>query len=173
MQTRKGFSEGVAMTAAVAAAAITYGILAAHPWPASPLNAFLATFGRANAAVWLMQIVWYLAAVAMTGFSLWPTRRSSQLICALAAAYFAWIGIAYFAWLMPGITAGLIIWRDRTSCPAWQTVTAGLLLALMIAWSGLEDVLTGLALILVAVTLTQAIRAHPRPSHAAPIPPPG
>jgi hypothetical protein len=23
--------------------------------------------------------------------------------CALAAAYFAWIGIAYFAWQMPGM----------------------------------------------------------------------
>jgi hypothetical protein len=30
-------------------------------------------------------------------------RRSSQLICVLAAAYSAWIGIAYFAWLMPGM----------------------------------------------------------------------
>jgi hypothetical protein len=34
------------------------------------------------------------------------------------------------------ITVGLIMWRDRTSSPAWQTVTTGLLLALMIAWSG-------------------------------------
>jgi hypothetical protein len=32
------------------------------------------------------------------------TRRwSSPLICALAGAYFAWIGIGYFAWLSPGI----------------------------------------------------------------------
>jgi hypothetical protein len=54
------------------------------------------------------------------------------------------------------LTAGLIIWRDRTSSPAWQTVTAGLLLALMIAWSGHEDVLIGLALVLVAVTLAHA-----------------
>jgi hypothetical protein len=31
------------------------------------------------------------------------TRRwSSPLICALAGAYFAWIGIGYFAWLSPG-----------------------------------------------------------------------
>jgi hypothetical protein len=34
------------------------------------------------------------------------------------------------------ITAGLIIWPDRTSSPAWQTVAAGLLSA----WSGHEDV---------------------------------
>jgi len=298
MQTRRGFPEGAAMAAAVIAAAVTYGILAVHPWPHSPLSQFLATFGRANAAAWPMQIVWYLAAVAMTGLALRPVRHSSQLICALAAAYFAWIGIAYFAWLMPGmhyswlwatvftfqavlllvagivrsdlvfrpgrnlasglgavfiayalvgyplvglagghplrtlpllgvspcatvvfffglllwarppapkyvllvplawalgaappdlargvtadygmlaaalITAGLIIWRDRTSSPASQTVTAGLLLALMIAWSGHEDVLTGLALVLVAVTLTQAIKGHPRPTHAGPISPP-
>jgi hypothetical protein len=29
--------------------------------------------------------------------------------------------------------------------PAWQSLTAGLLFALMIAWSGHEDVLMGLA----------------------------
>jgi hypothetical protein len=68
------------------------------------------------------------------------------------------------------ITAGLIIWRDRTSSPARQTVTAGLLLTLMIAWSGHEDVLAGLAVVLVAVTLVQAIKGHLRPPHAEPIP---
>jgi hypothetical protein len=285
------------MAAAVMAAAVTYGILAVHPWPHTPLNAFLATFGRANAAVWPMQVLWYLAALAMTGLALWPVRRSSQLICALAAAYFVWIGIAYFAWQMPSmhyswlwaavftlqavllvvagivrrdlvirpgwnlasglgavfigysligyplvglasghplrmlpvlgvspcatvvfffglllwarppapkyvllvplawalgaappdlargvaadygmlvaalITVGLIIWRDRASSPAWQTVTAGLLLALMIAWSGHEDVLAGLALVLVVVTLAQAIKGHPWPPHEGPIRP--
>ena len=284
------------MAAAVIAAAVTYAILAIHPWPASPLSQFLAAFGRASAAVWPMQLVWYLAAAAIVALALWPGRRSPQLACALAAAYFAWIGIAYFAWQMPGmhyswlwataftlqavllvvagvarsdlvirprwdlasglgavfiayaligyplvgvlgghalravpvfgvspcasvifffglllwavppapkyvllvplawalgaappdlargvaadygmliaalITAGLIIWRDRTSSPAWQTVTAGLLLALMIAWSGHEDVLAGLAVVLVAATLMQAIKGHPRPPHAGPIP---
>jgi hypothetical protein len=297
MQARKGLAAGLGLAAAMVATAITYAILAIHPWPHTPLNEFLATFGRANAAAWPMQIVWYLAAVAMVGLVLWPVRRSSQLICALAAAYFAWIGIAYFAWLMPGmhfsllwaavftlqavllvvagvvrsdlvirprkdlasvvgavfigyalilypviglvgghplrtlpvfglspcasvvfffgllmwadppvpkylllvplawslgaappdlargvvadygmlvaalITAGLIIWRDRESSPAWQTVTAGLLLALMIAWSGHEDVLNGLALILVAMTLAQALSDHRQPPHAGPIPP--
>jgi len=297
MHNRKTLAEGAALAAAVVAAAITYGILAIHPYPHSPLNEFLATLGRANAAVWPMQIVWYLAAVAIAGLALWPVRRSSQLICVLAAAYFAWIGIAYFAWQMPGmhysslwaavftlqavllvvagvlrsdlvirprwdlasgvgavfivysligyplvglagghplrtlpvlgmspcvtvvlffglllwarppapkyvlllplawalgaappdlgrgiipdygmlvaalITAGLIIWRDRASSPAWQSVTAGLLLALMIAWSGHEDVLMGLAVILVAMTLAQAIKSHRRPPQARPIPP--
>ncbi len=68
------------------------------------------------------------------------------------------------------ITAGLIIWRDRASSPAWQNLTAGLLLALMIAWSGHEDVLMGLAVILIAVTLAQAI-GYRRPPHRRPIPP--
>ena len=296
MHTRKDVTQGAAMAAAVIAAAVTYAILAVHPWPASPLSQFLATFGRASAAVWPMQIVWYLAAVAIVALALWPVRRSSQLICALAAAYFAWIGIAYFAWQMPGmhyawlwataytleavllvvagvvrsdlvirprwdlasglgavfiayaligyplvgvlgghalrvvpvfgvspcatvifflglllwaippapayvlllplawslgaappdlargvtadygmliaalLTAGVIIWRDRASCSAGQTVTAGLLLALMIAWSGHEDVLAGLAVVLAAVTLVQAIKGHPRPPHTRPVP---
>jgi hypothetical protein len=298
MHTRKDLTEGAAMAAAVIAAALTYAILAVHPWPASPLSRFLATFGRASAAVWPAQIVWYLAAVAIVALALWPVRRSSQLICALAAAYFAWIGIAYFAWQMPGmhywwlwatvftlqaalmvtagivrrdlvirprrdlasglgavfiayaligyplvgvlgghalrtvpvfgvspcatvifffglllwadppapayvllvplawslgaappdlsrgvaadygmlvaalITAGLITWRDRTCAPAWRTVIAGLLLALMIAWSGHEDVLAGLALVLAAISLAQAIKGHPRPPHAEPASPP-
>ena len=245
-----------------------------------------------------MQIVWYLAAVAMVGLALWPVRRSSQLICALAAAYFAWIGIGYFAWLSPGIglsgvwaavfalqavllvvagiarrdlvirprwdlssglgavfigyalvgyplvgvlgghalrvvplfgvspcatvtfffglllwavppvpkylllmplawalnaaphnmatgvaadygmlaaalvTAGWIIWRDRASGPAWHTVTAGLLFALMIAWSGHDSVLIGLAVVLLAVMLVRAITGHLRRPHAGPVYPP-
>ena len=296
MHTRKDVTQGAAMAAAVIAAAVTYAILAVHPWPASPLSQFLATFGRASAAVWPMQIVWYLAAVAIVALALWPVRRSSQLICALTAAYFAWIGIAYFAWQMPSmhyswlwatvitlqavllvvagvvrsdlvirprgdlasglgavfiayaligyplvgvlgghalrvvpvfgvspcasvifffglllwavppapkyvllvplawslgaappdlsrgvaadygmlvaalLTAGVIVWRDRTSSPAWQTVTAGLLLALMIAWSGHEDVLAGLAVALAAVTLVQAIKGHHQPPPAGPVP---
>jgi hypothetical protein len=69
------------------------------------------------------------------------------------------------------ITAGLIIWRDRASSPAWQSVTAGLLLALMIAWSGHEDVLMGLAVILVGLTLAQTINGHSPPPHKTPAPP--
>lgn len=298
MHTRKDVAEGAAIAAAAVAVAATYGIYAVHPWQQyAPLSQFLAAFGRADTTAWPMQIVWYLAAVAIVALALWPVRRSSQLICALVAAYFGWIGIAYFAWQMPGmhyfwlwatvftlqavllvvagivrsdlvirprwdlasglgavfiayaligyplvgvlgghalrvvpvfgvspcasvifffglllwavppapkyvlllplawslgaappdlsrgvaadygmliaalITAGLIIWQDRTSSPAWQTVTAGLLLALMIAWSGHEDVLAGLAVVLVAVTLVQAIKGHHRPPHAGPIRP--
>lgn len=55
------------------------------------------------------------------------------------------------------ITAGLIIWRDRASGPPWHTVTAGLLFALMIAWSGHDDVLIGVAIVLLVVMLALGI----------------
>jgi hypothetical protein len=70
------------------------------------------------------------------------------------------------------ITTGWVLWRDRAAGPAWHTVTAGLLFALMIAWSGHDQVLIGLALVLVAVTLTQALTGHRRLSRAGPIPTP-
>jgi len=73
------------------------------------------------------------------------------------------------------ITAGWILWRDRASGPAWHTVTAGLLLALMIAWSGHDDVLIGTAVVvlaaMLAVTFVQAITGHAR--HTGSIPHPG
>jgi Family of unknown function (DUF6064) len=300
MHVRRGVAEGASVAAAAVAVAVTYGIYAVHPWQGStPLNQFLAAFGRADTTAWPMQIVWYAAAVAMAGLALWPARRwPSPLICALAAAYFAWIGIGYFAWLSPGIglsrvwaavftlqavllvvagiarrdlvirprwdlalglggvfiayaligyplvgvlgghalrvvplfgvspcatvtfffglllwavrpapkylllvplawalnaaphnmatgvvvdygmlaaaliTAGWVIWRDRGSGPAWQTVAAGLLFALMVAWSGHDNVLIGLAVVLLAVMLVGAITRHPRPRRAGPVPPP-
>src|SRR5207247_2307820 len=189
----------------------------------TPLNAFLATFARGNAAIWPMQLVWYASAAAIVGLAFWPRRRASQLICLLAAAYFAWIGIAYFgvlfsgthmAWISgllaaafillpwarppapkyllliplawglgagPGamatgivvdfglvlagaITAGVLIWRDRTS--SWQTVAAGVVLAAMIAGSGHDDVLMVAALVLVAVTFVQTIWGDAQRLHA-------
>jgi hypothetical protein len=69
-------------------------------------------------------------------------------------------------------TTGLIIWRDLASAPAWQTVTAGLLLALLIAWSGHDTVQIGAAVVLVIVTLAQALTGRPRPLHAGPVPRP-
>lgn len=299
MHVRRDAAEGAAVAAAAAAAAVTYCIYAVHPWQGSaPLSQFLAAFGRADNTAWPMQVVWYLAAVAMAGLALWPARWwSSPLICALAAAYFAWIGIGYFAWLSPGfslsgvwagvftlqalllviagiarsdlmirpwwnlssglggvfiayaligyplvgvlgghalrvvplfgvspcatvtfffglllwavppvskylllmplawaltaappnmatgvvvdygmlaaalITAGWIIWRDRVTGPAWLTVTAGLLFALMVTWSGHDSVLIGLAVVLLAVMLARAIPRHARPSRAGPVPP--
>lgn len=106
MHVRNDVAEGAAVGTAAVAVAVTYGIYAVHPWQgAPPLNQFLAVFGRADAAAWPAQIVSYAAALAIVGLALWPARRwSSPLICALAAAYFAWIGIGYFAWLSPGMT---------------------------------------------------------------------
>jgi hypothetical protein len=69
------------------------------------------------------------------------------------------------------IATGLIIWRDRAPGPAWHTVTAGLLFALMIAWSGHDTVLIGLAVVLLAVMPARAITGHWRPPHAGPAPP--
>jgi hypothetical protein len=108
------------------AVAVTYGIYAAHPWQgAPPLNQFLAAFGRADTTAWPMQLVWYAAAVAMVGLALWPARRwSSPLICALGAAYFAWIGIGYFAWLSPGINLSAV-WAAVFTLQAVLLVVAG------------------------------------------------
>jgi Family of unknown function (DUF6064) len=298
MHARKDVAAGAAVAVAAVAVAVTYAIYAVHPWQGStPLNQFLAAFGRADTTAWPMQIVWYAAAVTMVGLALWPVRRSSQIICALAGAYFAWIGIGYFAWLMPGISMsgvwaavftlqavllvvagiahtdlvirprwdlssglgavfiayalvgyplvgvlgghalrivpvfgvspcasvafffglllwavppvpkylllvplawaltaappnmatgvaadygmlvaavvapGLIIWRDRASWPAWQAVTAGLLLALMTVLSGHDNLLIGVAVVLLALMLVQTITGHPRSPHAGPLPP--
>ena len=74
--------------------------------------------------------------------------------------------------VLAGVTAtGLLIWRDRTS--TWQTVTAGLLLALLIAWSGHDNILIGIALVLTALTVTQAIRGNAQGLSASRPPRPG
>jgi hypothetical protein len=66
-------------------------------------------------------------------------------------------------------TAALVIWRDRKE--TWQTVAAGLLLALMIGWSGHDDVLIGIAAILAGVTVWQTLGdsgARDRPAAGSP-----
>ena len=73
--------------------------------------------------------------------------------------------------LAGAITAGVLIWRDRTV--RWQTVVAGVVLAVMIAFSGHDDVLMEAGLILVAVTLAQAIWSDARRPHASRPPRPG
>ena len=60
------------------------------------------------------------------------------------------------------IATGLIIWRDRAWTPTRETVAAGLLLALMIAWSGHDNILIGLAVVLVAAALVEAITGRLR-----------
>ena len=131
-----------------------------------------------------MQVVWYLAAVAMAGLALWPARRwSSPLICTLAAAFIAWALIGYpLAGVLGGHALRVVPLfgrggnRDRADHlagprRAWQRVTAGLLFALMIAWSGHDNVLIGLAVVLLAPMLAQALTGHRRPPYACPIPP--
>lgn len=271
--------EWIGLAVAVVATIVMYVRFIVYPVAHPPLNEFLTTtFGRGNAAIWPMQLVLYASAVVMVGLALWPTRRASQLICLVAAADFAWVGIVFFGvidsgmtiwaaafiaeailllvagivrhdlvfaprwslasvlgavfmfyalvaypiiellggqtlrvvplfglapcvtvlfafglllWAQPPaplyvlllplawalnaapsnlamghvpdfplilvgmITAGLIIWRDRTA--PWQTLLAGFVLALMIAFSGQDVVLIGTALLLAAVTLAQTI----------------
>ena len=170
MHVRRGVPEGAAVAAAAAAAAVTYGIYAVHPWQgATPLNQFLAAFGRADTTTWPMQIVWYAAAVAIVGLALWPVRRSSPLICALAAAYFAWIGIGYFAWLSPGIGMSGV-WAAVFTLQAVLLVVAGIMrrdLVIRPRWdlsSGLGAVFIAYALIgypLVGVLGGHALRVVP------------
>jgi hypothetical protein len=278
----------IGLAVAAVAAVIMYVVFLVHPVDHEPLDLFLRTvFGRGNAAIWPMQLVWYASAVLIVGLALWPVRRSAQIICMLAAAYLAWIGIVFFgvvdrggvglAWLWAAvfileavlfliaglarrelvfaprfdrwdlasvlgalfiayalvgypiigllsghplstlpvfglapcvtvvfffglllwaqapaplyllplllawalnaapanlamghaadfvlipagvITALVILWRDRRS--SWQTVVSGLLLALMVVVSGQDDLLIGLALILVGVTFAEAVRS--------------
>src|SRR5271166_1997518 len=71
------------------------------------------------------------------------------------------------------IATGLIIWRDRAWTPTWETVAAGLLLALMIAWSGHDNILIGLAVVLVAAALVEAITGCLRQPQERTTPPHG
>jgi uncharacterized protein DUF6064 len=137
--------EMIGLAAAVVAGIVMYVLLIVHPVAHEPLNVFLTTvFGRGNAAIWPMQLVWYASAAAMIGLAFWPRRRASQLICLLAAAYFVWVGIVYFrvidsdmgvldgvinlAWLWAAIfileailflVAGLVR-RDLVFAPRWN-----------------------------------------------------
>ena len=115
------------------------------------------------------QIVWYLAAVAIVALAQWPVRLSSQLICALAAAYLAWIGIAYFAWQMPGMHYSWL-WATMFTLQAALLVAAGIVrsdLVIRPRWdlsSGLGAVFIAYALIgypLVGVLAGHALRTVP------------
>lgn len=80
--------------------------------------------------------------------------------------------VADFVLILFGmITVGLIIWRDRMS--SWQTVAAGVLLAVMIVFSGQDVELIGIALVLTVVTLAQAIWGDAQRLHASRPPQPG
>jgi hypothetical protein len=106
MTVRRLSIEGIGLAAALVATVVMYVFFIVHPQEHTPLAAFLAMFERGNAAVWPMQLVWYASAAAIVGLALWPIRRASQLICLLAAAYLAWVGIAYFGVLFSGTHRG-------------------------------------------------------------------
>jgi hypothetical protein len=264
--------EGICVGALLVATVVIYVFFLVQSFEPTSRNLFV-IFARGNTSIWPMQLVCYASAAAIIGFALWQGRRASQLICLLASAVLAWVGIVYYGvfdsgihlagvwvavyileailflaagilrhdlvfaprWNLPGvlgtvvmviglvgfpfvevlsgyplhsltlfglspctttifflglllwaqppapkyllllplawaltsapsdltlglvavITVGVLIWRDRTSI--WQMVAAGVLLALMIALSGHDDLLIGIALILVAVTLAQTI----------------
>src|SRR5215469_6219893 len=133
------------LAAAGVATVVMNVVFFVHPVAHEPLNVFLTTvFGRGNAAIWPIQLVWYSSAAAMIGLAFWPSRRASQLICLLAAAYLTWVGIVYFrvidsdmgvldgvinlAWLWAAIfileailflVAGLVR-RDLVFAPRWN-----------------------------------------------------
>src|SRR5262249_35038061 len=97
MTLRRLSIEGIGLAAAVVASIVMYVVFIVYPVAHEPLAVFLTTvFGRGNAAIWPMQLVWYASAAAMIGLAFWPSRRASQLICLLAAAYLTWVGIVFF-----------------------------------------------------------------------------
>jgi hypothetical protein len=57
---------------------------------------FFALFARANQAIWPMQIVWYVAALAVVVLAIRPTSWSSRVISLFLAAYYVWVGIVFF-----------------------------------------------------------------------------
>src|SRR5215469_5367309 len=111
------------LAAAGVATVVMNVVFFVHPVAHEPLNVFLTTvFGRGNAAIWPMQLVWYASAAAMIGLSFWPSRRASQLICLLAAAAFAWVGIVFFG----VIDSGMTLWAIVFTLEAILFVVAGI-----------------------------------------------
>jgi Family of unknown function (DUF6064) len=104
-----------------------YVLFLVHPVEHQPLDIFLTTvFGRGNATIWPMQLVWYAIAVAMVGLALWPVRRASQIICVLAAAYLAWIGIVFFGVVDSGGVGLAWLWAVVFILEAILFLVAGL-----------------------------------------------
>lgn len=83
-----------------------------------------------------------------------------------APSNIAMVHVPDFPLILVGmVTAGLIIWRDRTL--SWQTMVAGFVLTWMIVWSGHDVELIGTALVLAAVMLAQTIRGDARILHTS------
>ena len=169
--------EGIGLAAAVVATIVMYVLFIVHPVEHTPLNAFLATFDRFNAAVWPMQLVWYASAAAMVGLALWPRRLSTQLICLLAAAYLTWVGIAFFGVLDSGM--GVL---DSVLNLSWLWAAIFILEALLFLVAGLvrRDLVIAprwdLSSVLGAVFMFYALVAYPiigllsgHPLHTLPV----
>ncbi len=125
MTVRRLSVEVIGLAAAVVATVVAYVLFTVHPYEHTPLHAFLAMFDRGNAAIWPMQIVWYASVAAMVGLALWPMRRSTQLICLIAAAYLAWIGIVYFGVLFSGMNLAWL-WAAAFTLEAILLLAAGI-----------------------------------------------
>jgi hypothetical protein len=125
--------EGLGLAAAVVATIVMYVLWIVYPVAHEPLNVFLTTvFARGNAAIWPMQLVWYASAAAMIGLAFWPSRRASQFICLLAAAYFAWVGIVFFGVIESGM--GVL---DGVINLAWLWAAIFLLEAILLLVAGI------------------------------------
>lgn len=150
--------KAIGLAPALVATVAMYVFFIVHPQEHTPLNAFLAMFERGNAAIWPMQLVWYASAAAMVGLALWPMRRASQLICLLAAAYFAWVGIAYFGVLFSGTHLAWVsgLWAAAFILEAILLLVAGIVrrdLVFAPRWD--------LASVLGAVFISYALVAYP------------
>ena len=128
MTVRRLSIDLIGLAAALVATVVMYVFFIVHPQEHTPLVAFLAMFERGNAAVWPMQLVWYASAAAIVGLALWPIRRASQLICLLAAAYLAWVGIAYFGVLFSGTHVAWVsgLWAAAFILEAILLLVAGI-----------------------------------------------
>jgi hypothetical protein len=97
----------------------------------------------------------YAAVAAIIAAALWPGRRSEQLASALAAACFAWVGVAFFVIVSP----------DMSLAGGWAAVFA--LQALLLLYAGVvrADLVIrprrDLASALGAVVIAYALVAYP------------
>jgi hypothetical protein len=119
--------DSIGLAVAAVAAIVMYVVFLVHPVDHEPLDVFLTTvFGRGNAAIWPMQLVWYVSAVLMVGLALWPVLRATQIICVLAAAYLAWIGIVFFGVVDSGGVGLAWLWTAVFILEAILFLIAGL-----------------------------------------------
>jgi hypothetical protein len=143
------------VAAAVVATAVTYSLYAVHPHEHTPLDQFLTTYGAGNAAIWPAQVVCYAAVAAIIALTFWPGQRAERLASALAAACFAWAGVAFF----------LVVSPDMSLAGGWAAVFA--IQALLIIYAGVvrADLVIrprrDLASALGAVVIAYALVAYP------------